>query len=353
VVAAIMLGAIISAAGAQTSNQAVHPRARLILRYSQLWSGLKDRRIFYDDTEPLCAYQWRTESEIIAVVFWRGAERRPAFTFDTRSGNCEELAGFTKACGGYVDTDFLLSPDGQWLISDAFKAEPFPFNWRDANSPRWIGGRLDGTKSMLIRNEAFDRNDCGPGAFFKDDAHFIRLSGTVDKPSFTIVSLDEQQLSVTRPLLTSTFGDKKTRAFPPPVLGFTQSGLAVAMWRSEQPGGPALVILHFDPNALEPVARRFEVLLPRGARLDECALSPTGDRLAWVFAFNTDKFPIRGRSEIWLSDNRGKGLRRLVSTSVNTVAVESHFRKLRWKPDAKTITFVQNDDLLALDVPER
>src|SRR5262249_25318985 len=128
---------------------------------------------------------------------------------------------------------------------------------------------------------------------------------------------------------------------------------------SRQRGAVVDEFLAVDLTANPPTVKNLPFAVPPNADIEEIALSPQGDRLAWktntwndwrsaLSAFTSGQ--PQGRNiiyAIWVSRLDGSGMRELGSERLTT-AGGSPIEHLRWLPDGKSVSFVYNNALYTI-----
>src|SRR5262249_34844636 len=143
--------------------------------------------------------------------------------------------------------------------------------------------------------------------------------------------------------------------------GFTRAGRL--LWyqpgEADQTGGFGFT--EFALEGTSATARHFDVRVPRGVEVREVAVSPGGDRLAWLLGgrpSSSTRPPVD--YSLWISGLDGSGLRELgrtrlkseKSSSKRGERVDDRPWGLRWVPDGRQVSFLYGDGLFAAPADE-
>jgi hypothetical protein len=300
-------------------------------------------------------YQWRSSS---GAIFLRAKEHKGDSTgplvytvgigfyllqLDTRTGRETSFTEFNQRFFGRAYRMigyWRLSPDGNWLF------------WPEDKSPHatWFVASLDGARRMSWSQPTGDA--VGEDPFFawtpdsrrwvalvrrEDRRHRFRLDAVIGSLN-TPGSLREIKNIHTLP------DDIKSGIFSQhALLGITSRNEAVAaIWDGGQ--DTHAVLFSFAIDAQHPSARDFGIRFPQGANARTLALSPKGDRLAWVFLFDDD----RSEEELWVSGLDGTRMHKVGVVSYKPLfpmADERHLEGLAWTQDGREISFIHTNAL--------
>ncbi len=308
-------------------------------------------------------YDWQSDHEIIA---YRDTEKGAiAFRTDIRTGLETTLAGFNQPAERRrldVDNGCKLSPNGKWLLWHSPDSPNEPVSWFAANEDCTTVERpVSGTPSE--ENPGPDIGGQSAWAWMPGSDSWLSLikgAGGLHALLYPLnPHLPVRTIKVTLPKEdVSIWGDD-----PPLLLGFTQEGLALAAaWEQEYTDATEVHLLSFRLPSGE-AGRKITVRLPKPAFIQQIALSPSGDRLAWLLWhdqtpgrfqrflhrwFSSVKLDSKQIIELWISRTDGSNMHEI---GQQELPIDSfNFLSLHWTPNGKALSFYYKDALYAIPV---
>lgn len=310
-------------------------------------------------------YFWRSDAEVVSL---QPSRDQPALfhltVLNTHTGREQPLQSFNEAFGGLLRGHRIrvtvVGRPGATLTYEPPVASLSP----EGRSFLWFGGRLFWHAATLngeaagrwrqpspLRNQAVwlrdghrwaeVETDLREGRYYLRRVHLHdlrdpRAGRTVETPAledgFALGFTPEEKLLVRHGGASEATADTAEAE----EIALTEVGLAAERGQLD----------------------RFTFRLPEPARMVECALSPAGDRLAWVLRRQPDSTGQSPYYSLWTCGPRGETMVQAGSMGIkheaaarNTVnGIPVGPQSLRWLPDGKRVSFRLRDRLYVLPV---
>lgn len=294
-------------------------------------------------------YDWMSSEEVLAFV-GTSSDPKPRMIHIT-SGQDYFLEFFPDLFAHRPNRAHLymtLSPDRQSVL------------WYECpvvagHSDRWVVAALDG-KQMI--NVAFPREIGSPGdpVWAPDSRRWAMLWDDARKgPVCYVFSVEKRSLVREIPLPQA--GKKEEGKVIRWIVGFTQSGHILSSVAQED-GSDKVEMLECASAGKQEEPHRYTIRLLKPAVVNDCILSPKGDRLAWLLEErkkpSADKDAAGGaRLELWISRRDGSGLQAMGFMDIaseNVKRTEWYPSQLSWLPDGKRLSFIYKDALYTVPV---
>ncbi len=304
-------------------------------------------------------YFWRSERE---AVLLRPAPKAPAHfrltVLNTQSGKEQPLRSFNEAFGGLLRGHrtqvTVAGRPGAELTYEAPVAALSP----EGRSLLWFGGRLfwhaatlEGEATGRWRQPSPLRNQA---VWLRDGQRWAEVETDLREGLFYLRRVhlhDLRSPQADRTVETPALEDGFALGFTPEEKLLVRHGSAAEA--RETPEVEAVSLTQVDLSDEQGQLDRYPLRLPDPSRVVECALSPAGDRLAWILEPRAPSAGPPPRFELWTSGLRGETMVQVGSTSGKkgepagaSWTDESHGpRDLRWLPGGKQVSFRLRDDL--------
>ena len=295
---------------------------------------------------------WASDQQVITLTDrnTRGPELE---LVDVDTGKARTLMDFETALGReLLPWLFAVSPDGKHLL------------WAAGGPPdsRWIVSTLEGRPEADWKSLTPGHRGVGLpplGAVWKRDS-----SGWVEvfDGRVAVYSLDPNRAPTQFSL---------TGAGPPGLpLGFTSANELLVEMDPRPPAGnrpPHATFLLVRPFDARPTWRQYSVPVPAGEEVADVALSPAGDRLAWVMSRVITGFRITGQQDghpfadvigslwwsFWESALDGGGMTEIGGLLSNDIGPENQrpLNDLAWTPGGRRLSFRYHGDSWTVPVP--
>ncbi|HLK57386.1 MAG TPA: hypothetical protein VKU00_12525 [Chthonomonadaceae bacterium] len=239
----------------------------------------------------------------------------------------------------YLPPTCALSPDGKWLL------------WHShAVPPMWIAATVDGAGERkwpdtgeLLSNQM---------QWLHDSRRWLTLYQSYQRKRYRFIGAVIHSLE-------DAVADQPIRLGDVPdgmVLGITEVGdLLIARY----PYGERAPQVDFSACGMHPgvaVTRDYTVPLPTPLAVHGLALSPQGDRMAWLLGDMDNRLVAGAIVGLWVSDLKGRDMREVDCVPVIEQATEgerTHFdlpAELRWLPDGAHLSFLYRNALWVVPI---
>jgi len=325
-------------------------------------------------------YNWQTSDTLLTWRLDDTTNKYRLVRVHAATGASDSLPAFNRRAGlrDEIDSEWRVSPDGRWIVWANNKEDEHGYKQRIS----WTLAALDGSHveslpagpapsglPVVASDPPLSDN---PFGWHSDSRGWTVL--TSDAPSLRVRSYNRPAAPAVRPgyqdvLIGSALGNPATLPAPHPreMLGFAPDGRAVGASWSERGVNVWLFGVHVLPNDV----RRFKVRLPPGAIVDGAALSPNGERVAWALYRFEARPEWIDRLLFWIPRRRPGAHLGLYVT--NRDGTQGHLigwmgaplrnpnlppdfyttlAFLRWTPDGQRISFVHENALYVLPVPD-
>lgn len=257
-----------------------------------------------------------------------------------------KLTTHVRRSGGILSfLSFKLSPDSKWLLW---------LNGKGKQS-RWIVSSVDGSHAYQWVASADEGLKPLATAWLPNSRRFVTLSVYKNRACLFLYSLDTpnrvQKLDFPRLICDGVVEGILPKGFV--LVQILRQNQGREEWRGD------FLALGFDAHAGQ--VRKFSASLPPRASIQTAALSPQGNRLAWILwidplpgAANRGQAKERHSSSaqvgIWVCHADGSRMREIGRLPVDENRMSESFTldELNWLPDDKRVSFVYRGTFYAI-----